>query len=471
MKKLICICMALVLALGSFCALAEEDLQAQLDAANAKIAELQAQVDTYYPYYAAQIVATYGADGVVWLEDVKAQYEAVEAQYSSYGISLASYGMEDSVKKDIVDSAVRTAVLQAKAAELGLNEFDEDTLAEFAQSAQEMMDNYVDYYISYFYADAEEVTDEMRAEAETYWADNGMNYDSCLEKLKSDAAEEALYDYVTGDVAITEEDVQATYEARVEADKQNYANDRTYNADRSSGVGVAWNPEGYRAVKHVLVKFDDEQTQLYSDLQSQLDSLNAEKEAIENPVEADSEDAEDDEDAEDAEPTPEPTPEPRTIEEVNADIAACATEMEALYSQLLPTAEEVIAAFDNGADFEELIEKYNADPGMQNEPTATIGYAVAEGSNYWEQAFVDGAMSIENKGEISGPVYGSNGIHIIYYMDDVPAGEVALEEIREDVEQEALETKIQNAYDEQVAAWVAEAGVEYFYENFGIIAA
>ena len=73
MKKLICICMALVLALGSFCALAEEDLQAQLDAANAKIAELQAQVDTYYPYYAAQIVATYGADGVVWLEDVKAQ--------------------------------------------------------------------------------------------------------------------------------------------------------------------------------------------------------------------------------------------------------------------------------------------------------------------------------------------------------------------------------------------------------------
>ena len=156
---------------------------------------------------------------------------------------------------------------------------------------------------------------------------------------------------------------------------------------------------------------------------------------------------------------------------MNADIAACATEMEALYSQLLPTAEEVIAAFDNGADFEELIEKYNADPGLQNEPTATIGYAVAEGSNYWEQAFVDGAMSIENKGEISGPVYGSNGIHIIYYMDDVPAGEVALEEIREDVEQEALETKIQNAYDEQVAAWVAEAGVEYFYENFGIIAA
>lgn len=460
MKKLICICVALVLALGSFCALAEEDLQAQLDAANEKIAELQAQVDAYYPFYAAQIVATYGADGVIWLEDVQEQFDAVEAQYANYGISLASYGMVDSVKKDIIDSAVRTAVLQDKAAELGLNAFDEDELAEFAQSAQEMMDDYVEYYLSYFYADAEEVTDEMRAEAEAYWADNGMNYDACLETLKSDAADAALYDYVTGDVAITEEDVEATYAARVEADRQNYANDRTYNADRSAGVGVAWNPEGYRAVKHVLIKFDDEQAQLYSDLQSQLDSLNDEKDAIENPEAADEADGEDGEAAE-----------PRTVEEVNADIAACATEMEALYSQLLPTAEEVIAAFDSGADFDELIEKYNGDPGMQNEPTATIGYAVAENSTYWEQAFVDGAMSIEDKGGISGPVYGSNGIHIIYYMDDVPAGEVALEEIREDVEQEALETKIQTTYDDQVAAWEAEAGVQCFYENFGITAA
>ena len=460
MKKLICICVALVLALGSFCALAEEDLQAQLDAANEKIAELQAQVDAYYPFYAAQIVATYGADGVIWLEDVQEQFNAVEAQYANYGISLASYGMVDSVKKDIIDSAVRTAVLQDKAAELGLNAFDEDELAEFAQSAQEMMDDYVEYYLSYFYADAEEVTDEMRAEAEAYWADNGMNYDACLETLKSDAADAALYDYVTGDVAITEEDVEATYAARVEADRQNYANDRTYNADRSAGVGVAWNPEGYRAVNHVLIKFDDEQAQLYSDLQSQLDSLNDEKDAIENPEAADEADGEDAEAAE-----------PRTVEEVNADIAACATEMEALYSQLLPTAEEVIAAFDSGADFDELIEKYNGDPGMQNEPTATIGYAVAENSTYWEQAFVDGAMSIEDKGGISGPVYGSNGIHIIYYMDDVPAGEVALEEIREDVEQEALETKIQTTYDDQVAAWEAEAGVQCFYENFGITAA
>lgn len=465
MKKILCICMALVLALGSFCALAEEDLQAQLDAANEKIAELQAQVDAYYPYYAAQIVATYGADGIIWLEDVEAQYAAAQAQYASYGIDLASYGMEETVKKSIVDSAVQSAVLLDKAAELGLDAFDEETMAELEASAEAMMQEYADYYISQVYSEADEITDEMRAEAEKYWADNGLSYESCLEDLKTTAIFDAVDAYATKDVSIVEEDVQAAYQTLIEENKANYENASSYISDRSAGVAIAWNPEGYRSVKHVLVKFNDEQAALYADLQSQLDSLNAEKEAIENPAETEEASAETEEAPE---VTPEPTPEPRSIEAINADIAACATEIEALYAQLMPTAEEVIAAFDGGTSFDELIEKYNEDPGMQSEPTASAGYAVAEGVSYWDPAFTEGAMSIANKGEISAPVYGANGIHIIYYLDDIPAGEVALDEIRTDVEAQALDAKVKAAYDAQVAAWLEEAGVEYFYANFGV---
>ena len=46
MKKLLCLVMAMLLALSAL-ALAEsqDDLQAQLDAANARIAELEAQVE------------------------------------------------------------------------------------------------------------------------------------------------------------------------------------------------------------------------------------------------------------------------------------------------------------------------------------------------------------------------------------------------------------------------------------------
>ena len=527
LKKLLCVCLALVLALAVTGCSSNKDVQAQLEAANvgiaelqaeldaantsvadlqaqldaanatiaelqaaepvaaeadnatepalgdsdaeAKIAELQALVDTYYPYYAAQIVATFGENGVVWLKDVQAAYDSVSAQYASYGLDLASYGMEETVKKDLVDSAVEDAVVKAKAAELGLDQFDEAALAEFEASAEATMQSYIDYYLGYYYPDAEEVTDEMRAEAEKYWTDNGFSREAYAESLQKDAINEAVYEYVTKDVAVTDEDVQAEYETLIAENQESYTNDRTYNSDRNAGTTIAWNPEGYRAVKHVLIKFDDEQSALYSDLQSQLDSLNAEKDAI---VEAQSatEAPEAEATAEaDATAEPESTEAPqRTLEEVNADIAACATEVEALYAQLMPEAEEVVAAFNAGTSFEELIEKYNDDPGMTSEPIATTGYAVAAGSTTWDPAFTEGAMSIAEVGQISEPVRGSYGIHIIYYMSDVTPGEVALDEIRDGVAEVALNDKIESTYQAQVDAWIAEANVEYFYSNFGI---
>ena len=453
-RRIICICMALVLALGCAAALAEDDLQAQLDAANAKIEELQAQVDTYYPYYLAQIVATYGEDGIVWLKDVQEQYNAAAAQYEAYGMSLEAYGLADTVKRDVVNSAVQTGVLLAKAAELGLDQFDDETEAALEAEAQKMMDEYNDYYISYFYADAEETTDEMREEAEAYWRENGLTLENLIESNRQNAVLEAVYNYATQDVSVTEEDIQAAYESMVEKNKSDYVDDRTYNSDRSSGVAIAWNPEGYRTVKHVLIMFSDEQAQRYTDLQNQLNSLNAEREAIQNSSEDEDEEAD----------------EPRELADVDADITACAKEIEALYTQLLPTANEVIDAFESGTSFDELIEEYNDDPGMRNEPTATEGYAVSENSTYWEQAFTDGAMSIENVGEISEPVYGTNGIHIIYYLADIEPGETGLETVRENVEESAEAQMLQQAYDEQLEKWIEEANVEYHYESFGISA-
>ena len=511
LKKILCVCLVLMLAVAVTGCSSSKDVQAQLDAANATVADLQAQLDeanatiadlqsaaeavetaaeieseptestdadariaelealveAYYPYYAAQIVATYGEDGIVWLDDVQAAYDSVSAQYASYGLDLAAYGMEETVKRDLLDSAVEDGVLKAKAKELGLDQFDEATLAEFEASADEMMESYIDYYLGYYYADAEEITDEMRTEAEDYWTSTGFSREDYVESLVSDAINEAVHDYVTKDVAVTEEDIQAEYETLLAENQESYTTDRTYNSDRNAGVAIAWNPEGYRAVKHVLIQFNDEQSQLYDDLQSQLDSLNEEKEALEAPAEETGDAAEAEET--DAEATDaEETEAPRTLEEINADIAACATELEALYAQLMPTAEEVIAAFNDGTSFDELIEKYNDDPGMTSEPIATIGYAVSADSDTWDPAFTEGAMSIAEVGQISEPVYGSYGIHIIYYMSDITPGAVALEEIHDSVEELALSDKIQSTYENQVAAWVEEANVEYFYSNFGI---
>ena len=465
MKKLLCLALAMLVALSAM-ALAEtgDDLQAQLDAANARVAELEAQVELYKPYYDKQVVAEFGEDGIIWLDDAMKEYEAAASAYAQYGLSIDDYAA--GIKEDILKTLVRDAVIDAKAAELGLSQLDDETVAKLQAEAAETFENYVDSYRSYFAAE-DATDDEARAQTLAALESYGLTQDALAQQTIDGYVDEQLYNHVTADVTVTDEEVQAKYDAMVAEAQESYSDDRNYNNARNSGDTIAWNPEGYRAVKHVLVKFDDDQAKQYSELHSTLDSLNAELEALDAPAETEAP-AEDEEAPAEATPevTPEPTPEPRSREEIQADIGNIAKETEALYSQLLPQAQQVIDEFNGGADFDSLIEKYNADPGMQNEPTATNGYAVSANSTTWDPAFTEGAMAIEAAGQISGPVYGQNGIHVIYYLSDITPGPVALEDIADAVKDAALQDKTSETYDNQINAWVEEANPVYHVDRF-----
>ncbi|MBR0366928.1 MAG: peptidylprolyl isomerase [Clostridia bacterium] len=457
MKRILCLAMALMLALGA-CALAEgDDLQAQLDEANAHIAELEAQVEKYRPFYERQIVAEYGEDGIVWLEDAQKQFDEASAMYAQYGIPVENYAAE--IKQSIVESLVRKAVLDAKAEEMGLNALDDETKAALAEQANADLETYIGYYSSYFAKDG--ASDEENREATVKGlADNGISAEALLEDRIENYVSEQLHDAVTKDVTVSEEEVQAKYQAMIEDDKDSYAEDDTaYNSARSGGETIAWNPEGYRAVKHVLVKFDEDQAKQYTELQSALSGLNDELAALDDPKPT-AEPAEGEETGEAEEAAP------RTREEIEKDIGEIGASIEALYSQLMPKAQEVVDAFNGGADFDSLIEKYGEDPGMTRDPAKTQGYAVAEKSGYWDPAFTEGAMSIAEVGQISEPVRGKNGVHIIYYLSDITPGEVPFEDIREDVAAAALDDKVAQTYDDQVAVWVEEANPVYHLDRF-----
>ena len=467
MKKLLCMVLAMLLALSALALAEDGDLQAQLDAANARIAELEAEVELYRPYYERQIVAEYGDGGIIWLDDAMEEYEAAASAYTQYGLSIDDYA--DYVKQSILENLVQQAVLDEKAAELGLTELDEEAQANLEAEAAENFETYITTYTSYF---AEEGATEEEAREQTIAAleQYGMTLDTLVEQLRASYVSEQLFNHVTEGITVDEAEIQAAYEQMVSTDETDFADDRAYNTARNNGETIAWNPEGYRAVKHVLIKFDDEQAASYSALQSTLSSLNAEMEALDAPAEetedAEAESAETEATEEETETETEEEAAPRTREEIQADIAQVAMETEALYSQLLPKAQEVIDAFEGGADFDSLMEQYGEDPGMQREPNATIGYAVAETSTTWEDAFTEGAMSIEAVGQISAPIYGSNGIHIIYYMADIVPGAVPFEEIAAEAEASALDTKANDTYNAQVAAWVEEAAPVYHLDRF-----
>ena len=454
LKKFLCMVMAMLLATGAFALAETDDVQAQLDAANERIAQLEAEVELYRPYYEQQIVAEYGEGGIIWREDAMAEYEAAASAYSQYGLSIDTYA--DAVKQDILTSLVQQAVLKDKAAELGLDQLDDEARANLEAEAAENYETYIENYKSYFAA--EDASDEdARAQTIAAMEQYGLTQDVLVQQMLDSYVDEQLHSYVTADVAATDEDIQAKYDELVAYGEEHYTDDRAYNTARNGGEIVAWNPEGYRAVKHVLIKFDDEQSQQYSSLQSTLSSLNDELEALDNPQEETADEA----DAEDAEAEA-----PRTREEIQADIGRIGSELEALYSQLLPRAQQVIDEFEGGADFESLIEKYNEDPGMQNEPTASQGYAVAAESTTWDPAFTEGAMSIGAVGSISAPINGQNGVHIIYYLSDITPGAVPFEDIADAVTAAAQEDKVNDTYDAQVAAWVEEANPVYHMDRF-----
>ena len=464
-KRILCFALALMLALGTFALAEGDDLQAQLDEANAHIAELEAEIEKYRPYYDAQVVAEFGEDGIIWLKDAQKQFDEASAMYAQYGIPVDNYAAE--IKQSIVENMVRDAVLDAKADEMGLSALSEETMTELTEQANKDLETYIGYYTSYFAQDG--ASDEENREATIRGlAQNGISADALLEDRVSNYISEQLHDAVTKDVTVSDEEIQAKYQAMIEDDKESYAeDDYAYNTARGDeDTVIAWNPEGYRTVKHVLVKFDDDQAKQYSELQSALDSLNNELNALDNP-EPTSEPAESAEPAEGEEPeaTEEPAA-PRTREEIQADIGDIGTSIEALYAQLMPKAQEIVDAFNGGADIDSLIAQYGEDPGMTREPSMSQGYAVSANSTTWDPAFTEGAMSIKEVGQISEPVRGKNGVHIIYYLGDVTPGEVPFEDIADGVASEALVDKISKTYEDQTDAWVEEAHPVYHLDRF-----
>lgn len=480
------LCLVLALALCGAMAFAEEDgdLQAQLDAANERIAELEAQVELYQPYYDAQVIVEYDG-GVVFLDDILEQYAGVDSQFSSYyGVSLADYGYDTVYKQLIAETLLQNAVLEAKATELGLDQLDDETMAGLTEEAAANFESYITSVWDYFASD--DLTDEeIREDCVAYLESMGYTEDALLESLIDNYVSEQLYNYITADVTVTEEDIQAAFDELVAEQEASFADDSTYNTSRNNGDTIVWNPEGYRMVRHVLIKFTDDQATRYSELQDTLDTLNEELEALqtaaeeaaaatdESTTEATDEtaaeataEATDEAAAETTGETAEATEAPaRTEEEINAEIVDVEAELTALYEELLPTAQEVIDAFNSGTSFSDLIDQYNEDPGMENEPTATNGYAVSANSTAWDPAFTEGAMSIESIGEISEPVYGQNGIHIIYYDSDIPAGAVDLETVRAEIEESALNTKLNDTYDNTLAEWVEAINPVYHYDR------
>lgn len=405
---------------------------------------------------AARVVIRVGDDTYTKAQvqaQIQNQVNYMTALYSRYGLSFDSTNADvmSSLTDNVLNSLVERSVLLAKAKELGLDQ----------------------------------LTDEEKTKIEE-------NTASQLDSLRKSVTESLLItkaeDYAVKDVTVTEDEIVADFNSKVEAAKTSYESDLSaYGKAVLNGTTVYYRPAGYRNVKQILIKYSDEDSALVSNIQTALDNVITEQNNAAN-VMAKLGVANMDELANQVTVTLKPATETPTatvevessvsafeegLDETVAATAVTIAEAKAkrafleqqladakakALANITPEADEVLAALAEGQDWDTLAEAHNDDPGMKaGAANAATGYPVCEGFTQFDAAFVEGAMALQNVGDYSDKIEGSYGYYIIQYTSDVVEGAVDMETVHDTISSSLLSSKQSTVRDEVVAQWVKDA--------------
>lgn len=328
----------------------------------------------------------------------------------------------------VMENLVADKICYAKAQELGVTELTE---ADHAAIRESMEAYFNEQKAAYKYSvNITGMTPEEADAAVTKYVEEeiGLHLADLIAEETEGYWRVKLFDAVTKDVTVSEEEIQAAYDAYV-ADQSvrfvEYPED--YEFALMSGETITYNLEGYRRVKHIMLPFTDPAIAVQvEDLYEQIGSLSPE----------------------------------------SAELPALQQQLDALYTDLDKQAEAIVAELEAGADFEALIEKYGQDEGMKYEPVKSQGYFVASGSTTQFSAdFIEACMVLDQIGEVSVPAHSIGGVHIIKYVGDVTPGAVSLDDLRETISEEVLAESREQFYIEQEAQWLADADIKYYPEN------
>ena len=455
-KRFLCILLSLMLLAGMTAALAEEPAaQAEEPAA----AEAGATAETQEPVL---LVTVNGEEIMSNHEEVEYWINYYLYQLSGYGYDVSDPDMMSMVDQYALLNTIRFILIRQKATELGLDSFTDEEKAEWEKAANE---NWEQAVASYMQGITDESTDDekaaARADAIAALVAEGYEEDSYIQEyIDSEISNQLvnrLMDYVSKGITVEDDEIQAYFNELVDEDKANYADDiSNYEfITQYYQQPSYYMPEGYRGINHILLKVDDTLLNTWKDLTARYEEQKAAEEAPEETIKP--VDAEPETDAETEAPagTPEPTTEPVTEEMVE-------TAKQAILDSVQSTVDEIKAKLNDGVSFDELILEYGTDPGMQDEKTRSSGYPVHKDSILWDPAFTAGASALEKIGDVSEPIVGQYGVHILHYLRDIPGGAVELtEDMKNEIHDNLLEQKRNAALNTAIDKWLEESEIVY----------
>lgn len=420
----------------------------------AQIAEIRAEIDTEYQV----VLADYDGGSVV-VGDVLFEFTNEYNYYLQLGLT-AGADLAELVKQGCVDRTLERVAQKKEADKRGVALTAEE-MAEIEATVQGYYDESHEQYVENMDGETKKI---RTAQAELELFAQGYTYDILVELEVSQMIEENLRELLDVEVGeISDDALQAVYDTRIEEDENYYGSYLdAFESDMTSDEQlITWMPAGYRTVKHILLIPDEavltpatEKADQIAAFETELDSLNDD---LATALDDDG-----------AQGNPEDIR--QQILAVEASAQSAKAELPALQAACLNSVQDKINDIQTrlaaGEDFMTLVDEYGEDPGMENEPTRTRGYYVSADSAIWDPVFKNASMLLENIGDISEPVIGQSGIHIIRYESDVTPGAVPLEELRDVLTEEAVETQKETHYAEELAAWVAALNPVYHYENW-----
>ncbi len=428
---LLCLCMLL-----SLTAIAEDAaVDTSVETTEAPAALAPALNDT-------DVLMTINGEAVTWAQ-AEPYYNSFVSQYSAY-YDMSLQENVDTFMAVAAENAYHEVLLLQKAAELGLYPLSDADAATALAEADAIYEENIQYYIASYHPEltaesAEAEQTAARENAIAFLEEQGFTPEYVRVNYSKSKVLDMLYTQITQDVSVTDADVEAQYQAQVEQDKALYENDIdayiAYNSNvdmnnmylmytgQGTEMEYAWyRPAGFRGVKHILLSVDESLMQEYQNIQAQLE----EQIAAEGEEAAES-----------------------TVTQADLDNAKAA-----ILAANQEKIDEINQRLVNGEDFEALIPEYTLD-------SANL-YEVSVASTNYVPEFVEAAFSVEKVGDISAPYISQFGIHIVKYMEDIPAGPIEMtEEQREAKLENLLTIRREEVYTAAVEEWKAAATIEY----------
>ena len=335
----------------------------------------------------------------------------------------------DSVLQTVLSYKAAEKLIAVKAHAQGLDQLSADDLKQIDEQAKQLYDDQLEYYTA-FVAEDGMSDEEIHAAAVKYMEEEEqVTLQSLTDALKAEWPTEKFRQQIVKDVTVTDEEVQQYYQDELAAQKETYAQyPEEFEFSHSDGDLVLYVPEGYRAVRDLMLPFQSDEDEINAaDLLDQISQLNPESDA--------------------------------------ARIQALEAQLDPLYAPMEATAAEIAEKLQAGESFLSLADQYGQDEMMETEPVRSEGYYISENSFLFSTEFIQGAMILEQPGQVSAPLRSPAGLHLVEYLKDVTPGEVPLEQVSDAIRAAALEEKQDEYYDEQISAMLEEANVRYYPER------